>query len=288
VEISIGLPDHVPGLDPAVLVEWARRAEARGFAAVVATERLAWSTPEPLTVLAAVAGATARIGIVAGVLLAPLRPNHALLAKSVATLDAIAGRGRLRIGMAPGLRKDDFDAAGLDFHTRGRQLDVLVGTLREIWAGESGIGPRPATPGGPPLLFGGASDHTARRVVASGDGWIASGIDVARFETFAKRLRTEWSAAGRPGTPQLVDTVNVVLGPGAADRLAESINSYYAFLPPDFRGFLLAAGLTTAEQVEESVAAHLRAGCDELVLVGNSADPAQVDLLADAAGLRPA
>lgn len=51
---------------------------------------------EPLTILAAVAGATCRTRLATGVLLAPLRPAL-LLAKTLASLDVrSAGRGALR------------------------------------------------------------------------------------------------------------------------------------------------------------------------------------------------
>ncbi|MEV4111071.1 LLM class flavin-dependent oxidoreductase [Nonomuraea sp. NPDC049695] len=61
-----------------------------------------WSGP-------AAAGATSRIRLLTSVLLAPLRADHALFAKTVATLDQLAGPGRLQLGLAPGVRQDDFE-----------------------------------------------------------------------------------------------------------------------------------------------------------------------------------
>jgi imidazole glycerol phosphate synthase subunit HisF len=45
------------------------------------------------------------------------------------------------------------------------------------------------------------------------------------------------------------------------------------------------AAVKDAGAVKQLLAAYEEAGCDELVLCPSSADPRQVDLLADAAGL---
>ncbi|MEV4382976.1 LLM class flavin-dependent oxidoreductase [Streptosporangium sp. NPDC049644] len=95
MDIGIGLPGHAWWTDGTTLVEWARRAEARGFSTLGVSDRLAWSTPGPLITLAAAAGATSRIRLLTSVLLASLRTNHALFAKAVTTLDQLAGPGRL-------------------------------------------------------------------------------------------------------------------------------------------------------------------------------------------------
>ncbi|WP_212808396.1 LLM class flavin-dependent oxidoreductase [Micromonospora endophytica] len=112
MEIGIGLPGHALWSDGRQFVEWARRAEARGFSSVAVSDRLLWSTPEPLTVLSAVAAATHRIRLVTSVLLAPLHTNHLLFAKSILTLDHIAGPHRLQLGLAAGFRQDDFTTSG--------------------------------------------------------------------------------------------------------------------------------------------------------------------------------
>jgi alkanesulfonate monooxygenase SsuD/methylene tetrahydromethanopterin reductase-like flavin-dependent oxidoreductase (luciferase family) len=53
---------------------------------------------------------TGRIEPVTGILTAPLRSDTALLANQAATIDSLPGR-RLTLGLAPGGRRDDFEAS---------------------------------------------------------------------------------------------------------------------------------------------------------------------------------
>ncbi|MDF5752735.1 LLM class flavin-dependent oxidoreductase [Spongiactinospora sp. TRM90649] len=285
MDIGIGLPGHAPWTDGRTLVEWARRAENRGFTTISVSDRLLWSTPEPLITLAAAAGATTRIGLLTSVLIGPLRKNHALFAKAAATLDQVAGPGRLRLGLAPGVRDDDFTESGTDYHTRGKDFDLLLDRLATTWRGETQAGPPPATAGGPPLLFGGTSAATLRRVAAHGTGWIAGDATVEDVEGFAPRLREAWAGAGRDGSPQVVASVMYALGPDAHAAVARAIGSYYAFAGAEYAEYGVAAAYTSAGRIRDAVPAFAEAGCDELILMGNDPDPAQVDLLADTLGL---
>ncbi|MER7880594.1 LLM class flavin-dependent oxidoreductase [Streptomyces solisilvae] len=285
MEIGVGLPGHVTGLEERTLVTWARRAEERGFASLTASDRLAWSTPEPLITLAAAAGATERIRLVTSVLLAPLHTNPALFAKAAATLDRIAGAGRLHLGLAPGAREDDYQASHLDFSTRGRALDTLVERVTAIWRGEEEVGPAPATPAGPPLWFGGTSQATLRRITSHGTGWIAgTGGDINEFTTFTTRLHSHWKEAGRQGRPRTRATAMFALGGHAHQSLTRAVNDYYAFAGPDYVRTVIDTAATTADMIHTTITAHETAGLDELVFVGNHTDPKQIDLLADILG----
>ncbi|HEX2317094.1 MAG TPA: LLM class flavin-dependent oxidoreductase [Thermomonospora sp.] len=284
MDIGIGLPGHAPGWDGRTLVAWARRAERRGFSTLSVSDRLAWTTPEPLVALAAAAGATSRIRLLTSVLLAPLRANHALFAKAVATLDQVAGPGRLHLGLAPGLREDDFVLGEVDFGTRGRRFDRLLDRLAAVHAGDGPVGPRPATPGGPPLLFGGHSDATVRRIVTRGTGWIAGDATVEGVQEFAPVIREAWAKEGRPGRPRIVASVMYALGPGAQAAVTAAIAPYYAFAGEEYARYGVAAAYTSPERIAAAAGEFARIGCDELIFMGNDPDPAQVDLLADALG----
>jgi alkanesulfonate monooxygenase SsuD/methylene tetrahydromethanopterin reductase-like flavin-dependent oxidoreductase (luciferase family) len=71
----------------------------------------------------------------------------------------------------------------------------------------------PATPGGPPLLFGGTSEATLRRMTAHGAGWVSGASGVAKFCAFLPKVRKAWQDADRAGTPRLIGTANFARGP---------------------------------------------------------------------------
>jgi alkanesulfonate monooxygenase SsuD/methylene tetrahydromethanopterin reductase-like flavin-dependent oxidoreductase (luciferase family) len=201
MKIGIGLPNALPGVDGPALTHWARRAEEQGFSTLVTIDRLVYDSYDPLTVLAAAAAVTNRITLATTVLLAPLHANHAGFAKQAASLDRLAG-GRLLLGLAPGPREDDFAAVGVSFRRRGADLDRLLDRATTIWRDPvAEIGPKPVTPGGPPLLFGGFSAAAFRRVASHGTGWVSGVFGLAPFRAGAARTIDAWKAAGRDGAP---------------------------------------------------------------------------------------
>jgi alkanesulfonate monooxygenase SsuD/methylene tetrahydromethanopterin reductase-like flavin-dependent oxidoreductase (luciferase family) len=121
MDVGIGLPNAVPGVDRTGTIDWARRAEGAGFASLGTIGRIAYPNYEELISLAAAAAVTERIRVVTDVLLAPLRTNTALLAKQAATLDSLSG-GRLVLGLAPGGREDDFEVSWRRLHRARKDL----------------------------------------------------------------------------------------------------------------------------------------------------------------------
>src|SRR5438128_5320618 len=143
MDIGIGLPNAVRGVDRRGIVDWAQRAEDAGFSTLGTIDRIVYPNYESLIALAAAAAVTERIGLATDILIAPLRRSTALLAKQAATIDSISG-GRLVLGLAVGGRADDYEAVGADFSSRGRAFDEQLEVMTSVWAGEREIGPEPA------------------------------------------------------------------------------------------------------------------------------------------------
>ena len=284
MEIGIGLPSAIPGTGPDQLLEWARRAESRGFSTLAAIDRVVYANHEPLVALAAAAAVTERIRLATMILVAPARANGALLAKQAATLDALSG-GRLVLGVSVGGREDDYDATGIPFRRRGRLFDEMLELWERIWAGEAfgtagAIGPSP--PGGrPALVLGGAAEASFARAARHGIGWTAGNGTVEQFAQGRERLAAAWRAAGRDGAPRAIAQPYFALGADAEAAAGRYLRDYYGFAP-EYAEWGVTAAVTDPERVRDTVRAFADAGCDELIFFPCDPDPAQVDLLADA------
>jgi alkanesulfonate monooxygenase SsuD/methylene tetrahydromethanopterin reductase-like flavin-dependent oxidoreductase (luciferase family) len=284
MDVGIGLPSTIPGVERDHLLEWARRAEARGFSCLGTIDRIVYDNYEPLIALAAAAAVTERIRLATSILIAPYRANGALVAKQAASVDRISN-GRLVLGVAVGGRQDDYEASGVDFHTRGRRFEQMLAQWQAIWAGESfgtagAIGPRPPHER-PTLMLGGSADVTFQRAARYGDGWLMGGGAPDQFREGAAKLRAAWEAAGRERAPRTMALAYFALGEHAEHAANRYLGDYYAFLG-EYAGTIAASAATDAATVNQYVQGFTDAGCDELVLFPCDPDPEQVDLLAAA------
>jgi alkanesulfonate monooxygenase SsuD/methylene tetrahydromethanopterin reductase-like flavin-dependent oxidoreductase (luciferase family) len=288
MDIGIGLPSTIPGIPGRLIPEWATAAEQAGFASLGTLDRVVYANLETVPVLAAAAAVTERIGLTTAILIGPYRGNGALLAKQLATVDAIAG-GRLQVGIAVGGRPDDYEATGSPFTERGRAFDAQLAEMRAVWAqeprGHAGpIGPAPVQAGGPPLLMGGNAPATFRRMTEFGAGWIMGGGGPQAFAAGADKARQAWREAGRAGAPRFAALAYVSLGEDAEEHARAYLTDYYSFIG-EFAQQIAAGALTSPQKVADAIAAFTDAGCDELVLFPCHPDIAQVALTAEAAGL---
>ena len=163
--------------------------------------------PSSIVMLSAIAAATTRIRVGGIALIAPLRHPLAL-AKDLATLDLLS-EGRLVIQPTVSWHRDEYDALGVPFKKRGRILDEDLEIWAQVWAKSPAsfhgeffdftdvyVDPKPFTPKGPAMWFGGESltEPVLRRLVQYGSGYHPLGRpkpeDVAL-------LRAGLEAAGR-------------------------------------------------------------------------------------------
>jgi alkanesulfonate monooxygenase SsuD/methylene tetrahydromethanopterin reductase-like flavin-dependent oxidoreductase (luciferase family) len=281
MDVGIGLPNAVRGVDRAGIVEWSRRAEEAGFSSLGTIDRVVYPNYESLVSLAAAAAVTERIRLTTDILIAPIRSNTALLAKQAATIDALSG-GRLTLGLAVGGRPDDFEVSGVDFHARGRIFEDQLDELRAVWRQERGVGPAPARNNGPTVLVGGYSEMSFRRAARYADGWTLGGGTPEMFAQGLEQLNAAWSQAGRKGKPRTLALFYFSLGSDGERAARENLGDYYAWLG-DYAEQIVASAAKDAETVRQYLSAFEGAGCDEVICFPASADDGQVELLAEAA-----
>jgi alkanesulfonate monooxygenase SsuD/methylene tetrahydromethanopterin reductase-like flavin-dependent oxidoreductase (luciferase family) len=284
MQIGIGLPNpvlEVPGRLPAA---WARRAEERGFSSLATIDRIAYPNYDSLTVLAAAAAVTERIGLVTNILLGPAY-SPAPLAKVTASIDQLSG-GRLTLGLGVGARPDDFQAAGRSFADRGQRFDADLELLHQAWAGEPvagsplPVGP-PTTRGRIPLLIGGQPQHAGPRAARWDAGFTLGGAPPAMAGGAIDVFRKEWERAGGTGRPRVLALTYFSLGEEHTAESLHNLRSYYGFLG-DWAEQIAGGASRTPEAVKETADAFEAVGVDELIFDPTVADLDQVDRLADA------
>ena len=201
------------------LAEFAQRAEALGFERVAMGEHLMdGNPPRPthlaLPMAAAAAGATRRLRVMTGIVIAPLY-HPVLLAKLVATVDLVSnGRFDFGIGIS-GQRETrmEFEAVGIPVETRGRRTNEMLAVMKRLWTEEHvthhgdffdlrdvTLLPRPVQRPHPPVWIAGRSDAAMRRAALLGDGWYPYLFTVSRLRSSNEAVRRHAAEAGRDTT----------------------------------------------------------------------------------------
>jgi probable F420-dependent oxidoreductase len=198
MRVGVVFPQTEIGSDPAVIKDYAQTTEHLGFRHLLAYDhviganpasRPGWQPPythldpfhEPLVLYGYLAGLTAKLELVTGVIILPQRQT-VLVAKQAAAVDVLSG-GRLRFGIGIGWNPVEYEALGADFKNRGARCEEQVEVLRKLWTldlvtftgrwhkiVDAGINPLPVQR--PiPIWFGGSDDRALRRLARLGDGW---------------------------------------------------------------------------------------------------------------------
>jgi probable F420-dependent oxidoreductase len=260
--IALGLlPPYRLGVasDPSWMRALAQHADEVGFESLLAVEHVAvplgyesrypysetgrmplpddCELPDPLDLLAWLAGQTSRLRLGTGILVLP--EHHPLqLAKRCATIDRLSG-GRLFLGVGVGWMREEVEALGIDPDERGSRTDEGIDALRATWRddevsfdgehfrfGPVRSHPKPAQPT-IPILVGGHSRAAARRAGERGDGFFPLGLAGDALTERWRQVGEHAEAAGRdPAAIGL--TVGGLLGDDTAitdavDRGAERV-----------------------------------------------------------------
>ncbi len=165
-------------------------------------------TLDPFVALAIAAGVTTRLKLATGICL--LIEHQALtLAKTVATLDHVSN-GRVLLGLGAGWNREEMENHGTQYKSRFRKLEEQMAALREIWTNDEATfkgqfenfegvwsWPKPIQRPHPPLILGGETDHTLKRIVRSGDGWLPRAMNPDRVVAGMEKLKVFAKEAGR-------------------------------------------------------------------------------------------
>jgi probable F420-dependent oxidoreductase len=183
--------------------------------------------PDPLIWLAYIASATRTIKLGTAILILPQR-NPVVTAKEIATLDHLAGGGRVLLGIGVGWLAEEFAALGVPFEDRGPRTDEYVAAMRALWSQERAsyqgrfvsfdqVFSRPLPPERRiPIIVGGDTAAAARRAGRLGDGYFPARPAPPEL---LEEMRRAAEAAGRdPGAIEI--TVAAPPEPAEIEALA--------------------------------------------------------------------
>ena len=190
-------------------------------------------THDPMVSLAFAAAATKNLKIGTGICLVP-QHDPIVLAKSIASLDMLSG-GRFIFGIGGGWNVDEMENHGVAYKTRFAQMRENILAMKEIWMEDTATFhgdfvefekiwsyPKPVQDPHPPILLGGETDYTLRRVVDYCDGWFPRGRGGFDPHEAMSRLKQHADEAGRD-----MSTLQVsVFGPKADQATMDSFRQH--------------------------------------------------------------
>ncbi|MCE3240776.1 MAG: hypothetical protein K0Q83_1283 [Deltaproteobacteria bacterium] len=288
-KIGLAVVSPAPLIRPNYVVNFAKNCEAMGVDSMWTIDRVAYDNLEPLTMLAAAAGATQRIRLGTSVLLGNLRhPSH--LAKIVATLDFISN-GRMILGLGFGSRESDYKAVEVPFDKRGSRAVEQVNLIKRLWTEENvthtgkffnvenlTIGPRPIQK--PiPIWTGGSAEVALKRAGTWADGYICGSSAIPEFPQTWEKVAGYARAAGR--NPDDIEKAGLTFMAVDEDhgRAAKTIENYMTRYYGKVRGEVASTSLVGSPgAIADRIGSFLSRGLDTLIIGVADPDPRQLDL----------
>jgi probable F420-dependent oxidoreductase len=165
-------------------------------------------THDPFVGLSFAAAATKKLLVGTGICLIPER-DPIVTAKCAASLDQLSG-GRFIFGIGGGWNVEEMENHGARYETRFKLMRERILAMKALWTQEEASfhgefvnfdsawsRPKPAQRPHPPILLGGESDYTLRRVVEYCDGWIPRPVGDFTAKSAVERLRRMAEPKGR-------------------------------------------------------------------------------------------
>jgi probable F420-dependent oxidoreductase len=166
--------------------------------------------PDAWVSLAQMAAVTSRLMFSTSVYVLPLR-NPIEVAKATGSL-ALMSNNRFILGAGVGWMKEEFDAYGVDFRSRGKRYDECLDAIQQLWTGEwtqyhgehvrfDALRILPAPTQKVPVYLGGSSEIALRRIARRADGYIGNGNTVEEVPPLLAHLQALREQAGRAQEP---------------------------------------------------------------------------------------
>ncbi len=205
-------PGSKLGRDPLAVRDFAQAVEGMGYDYLLTYEELMTDgNPnaiiyEAFTLFSYLSPLTEKLEFVTGIMVLPKRQT-VLVAKQAAQVDLLSA-GRLRLGFSVGWKQGEYQALGVDFHTRGQRIEEQIAVLRALWTEPAvtfkgkfdvieGLGINPLPEQRPiPIWIGGNADTVLRRAARLGDGWMAT-LPPHQFKESVTKLRAYLEEQGR-------------------------------------------------------------------------------------------
>jgi probable F420-dependent oxidoreductase len=271
----------------------ARTAEQAGFDSIWLGDHLLYRYAsgetrgpwEVWTALAGLAEATERVAL--GPLVAATAFHTPfMLAKQAATVDEISG-GRLVLGLGAGWNDTEFAALGAPFDHRISRFEEAFTIVRTLLATgyidfegafftarDAELLPRPARPGGPPILIGSSGPRMLAATLAYVDSWNAWYADTGNRPEGVPRLRAivdeAATAVGRDPAEIERTVAALVRMPGGTGRIVGDPAQRQVVTPLE----------GPAEVVAAALRAYAREGIGHVQLVVDPITEASVAALA--------
>jgi len=256
-------------------------------------DRIAYDNLEPLTVLAAAAGATQKIRLGTSVLLGNLR-HASHVAKIVSTLDFISN-GRVTLGLGFGSRENDYRAVEIPFEHRGSRAVEQVQLMKRLWTEDNvtfkgkfynvenlSVGPKPIQKPHPPIWTGGSAEVALKRAGSWADGFICGSSAIPEFPSTWEKIASYAKAAGRD--PNKISKAGLTFmaidedQSKAVKTVEDYVMRYYGRLRADVANTSL-VGAPAA--IADRIGAFLSRGLDTLIIGVADPDPRQLDLFGE-------
>jgi probable F420-dependent oxidoreductase len=201
-------------------------------------------THDPFVALSFAAAATRSLKLGTGIALIPQR-DPIVAAKVVASLDQMSG-GRFIFGIGGGWNVEEMENHGASYSTRFKLMRERVLAMKALWTREEAefhgelvsfdpvwLYPKPKQKPHPPILLGGESDHTLRRIVEFCDGWFPRPRAGFEPRSAMERLNKAAAAVGRDPKTLSITVFNAPADPAALAPYWETTIERVVFNVPD-------------------------------------------------------